>query len=102
MQRTLSTKTWRGSQSLDAERIEVLADGTRVRAVIHRDAYDNQSYARVQAWTTDNGWQTITSTPIGITLIHGHSYVEKAGWQDAAASDMADLIAEAAAFMEGA
>ena len=37
---------------------------TIVRVVIKRDAYDEQSYGSVEAWTEENGWKTFHTQPI--------------------------------------
>lgn len=45
-----------------------------LRATIKRDSHDNQSHARVEAWTTECGWQTIHSVPVTSLPIGEYSY----------------------------
>ena len=37
---------------------------TIMRVVIKRDAYNEQSYGSLEAWTEENGWKTFHSQPI--------------------------------------
>lgn len=57
-----------GTQSLYAERIVRVGD-LKLRAEVKRDAYDFQSYARVSAWTTKEGWEIVTTIPFEKTLL---------------------------------
>lgn len=95
----LSTKDWRADQSLHVETIARLGDGTRLRARVRRNAYNAQSFAAVDAWTTEAGWAPITSTPIDDTRIVRFSYVDRSSdWVAPAIADAADLLAEAVRF----
>jgi len=64
MMRTIDERFWKGSQSLNYTRI-VSAGDRRFRVTIKRDSYDNQSYARVEAWTDSAGWALVHSLPLG-------------------------------------
>lgn len=62
------------SQSLHAVLIDATHD-PKLRARIKRNAYDNQSTAVVEAWTTDGGWKVIHSVPITALDIAAYDYV---------------------------
>jgi hypothetical protein len=98
---TLSTKFWKGRQSLEAEQI-VTAGPWRLRARVCRDSYDQQSYVRLEVWTTE-GWSHLTATPFEQTKVRRHSYVTRdtAAWHIDALADMGALLVEGVAFVEG-
>ena len=63
-----------------------------VRAVIERNAYDFQSYARAEVWTA-HGWVTIQQFPIGQFSVAAKSYVSKPGeWEHLMQDDLAALL----------
>lgn len=68
-------RTWRGQQALMAELIVARAQ-QRFRSLLNRDAYDMQSYLRVETWTND-GWTTVTTFPIKGLKCERHSYVAR-------------------------
>lgn len=83
---------WRGSQSLEAERI-VKAGDLRLRALVKRDAYDVQSYAKVYAWTAKEGWSHVTSIPLERTEVRKRAYVERGDeWRASARKDLDALV----------
>lgn len=49
----------------------------KVRSNIQRNAYDDQSYARIEAWSDENGWLIIESFPITGYLARKLSYTQK-------------------------
>lgn len=69
------SRTWKGSQSLMAELI-VARNQQRFRSLLCRDAYDMQSYLRVETWTSD-GWTTVTAFPIRGLKCERHSYTTR-------------------------
>jgi hypothetical protein len=97
---TLSTKFWKGRQSLEAEQI-VAVGSARLRARLTRDSYDEQSSIRLEAWSAE-GWKHVTSMPLAQSAVKRHSYVARdAGWQVDAIADMGTLILEGIAFLDG-
>ena len=94
-----ATKFWRGSQSLEADRVVALSEGHRVRTVLKRDAYDHQSYVRAEVWTDEKGWAFLEYWPIGDFELKNSSYTTKSDeWQQAAEIALAFGIAWAADF----
>lgn len=51
-------------------------DEIKLRIRIERNAYDGQSSARVEAWTTE-GWSYLTQIPIGQTPASKISYTHR-------------------------
>ena len=51
----------------------VKATGNRYRICIRKNAYEFQSYGRLQAWTTEKGWETIEN--VNPTNYTEYSYV---------------------------
>jgi hypothetical protein len=104
----IDTRTiWVAKQSLNGSLIDSTHE-PKLRAVIRRNAYDEQSYARVEAWTAD-GWSVIHSVPITDLPIAAYDYVYggwdrdhfagtvlgRAGmpfWEEAMATDLVSLI----------
>lgn len=85
---------YKGQQSLIGNLTDY-AQGTPVRAVVHRDAYDSQSYGIAQMWTA-NGWADIQLFPIHLLAVGEKSYVSKDGeWESAMEDDLIALIAYA-------
>lgn len=83
---------WRGSQSLEAERIVKVGE-LRLRALVKRDSYDVQSYAKVYAWTAKEGWSHVTSIPLERTEMRKRAYVERGDeWHAAARKDLDALV----------
>lgn len=48
-----------------------------LKATIRRNAYDDQSYVRIEKWSDFNGWNVIASFPITDFPAHRLSYVRK-------------------------
>jgi hypothetical protein len=87
-------------QSLHGSMIATLQSGT-FRATIRRNAYNFQSYGKVEVWLA-NGWELIQSLPIDEFDIQNFSYVSKDGdWEMTMAEDLYVLIDRGARFMEG-
>ena len=57
--------------------LEVFQDdsGQRFRIEIRRNAYDNQSYARIKRWDGSQ-WQFVTSVPLATCTCKDVSYVD--------------------------
>lgn len=47
----------------------------KLRCKIRRNAYDSQSWVRVDVWTDASGWAELVKAPIDGFLIKEHSYV---------------------------
>lgn len=73
----IKERTWNSDQSWHYEKIVVHPDGFRFRVQIKRNAYDTQSYARVSTWTTEEGWEVVTTDPIEVCACAGINYVMK-------------------------
>lgn len=96
----ISDRIWRGSQSWNRERIEVLASGQRLQLAVKVDAYDFQSWGRVAVWAAE-GWQTIHTIP-GQQLATQCSYVASTCEPSAFDVDFAELRRVALAVLESA
>ena len=58
----------------------VKASGNKYRIVLRKNAYKEQSYGRLQAWTNESGWETIeTSNPYDRTEYWYGSRIEIPG-----------------------
>lgn len=66
----------KGQQSWDYIAIRKVADH-RLRVRLHRDAYDFQSYARVERWDGSK-WHEVATRPIKTCACHAASYVAAA------------------------
>lgn len=85
-------------QSLYGSMVRTLPSGT-YRATIKRNAYDSQSYGKVEVWLA-NGWEQIQSLPISEFAIQKFSYVSNDGvWEDTMAEDLRMLIGRGDAFI---
>lgn len=62
--KSISERVWKSDQSWNFERVSVLVDLQRLRCVIKRDAYDFQSYGKVERWDGDK-WQIVLTRSIG-------------------------------------
>lgn len=85
----------KGDQSLRAERIVRVGD-LKLRAEVKRDSYDFQSYARVSAWTTKEGWAVVTTIPFESTAMKAASPYAPSPmntWPATAKKDLDKLIA---------
>lgn len=71
----LTVRIWNESQSWHFEKV-IKVDGVVFRASIRRNAYDVQSYGRVNKWTND-GWRPVLSRSIGELQCKQFSYVTK-------------------------
>ena len=76
--RILTQRIWQGRQSWKLQ-ASVKMYGEIVRVNIKRDAHDFQSWAKVEKWTDERGWQEFVSIPIAQTPVHGISYVSDEG-----------------------
>lgn len=86
-------------QSLHGSMISVLPSGA-YRATIRRNAYDFQSYGKIEVWEV-GGWCEIQKLPISEFAIQNFSYVSKDGaWESTMAEDLYMLIDRGASFME--
>lgn len=85
----ISDRTWRGQQSWNRERIMQTASGTRLRFYIHCDAYDFQSYGKVELWDGTK-WHQIHHIP-GQRLDTKVSYVQRDVQPTAFNADMLEL-----------
>lgn len=66
-----------------------------VRAVVKRDAYDEQSHGVAQVWTAE-GWTDVQRFPVSVLAVAGCSYVSRDGeWEDAMVHDLDGLVAYA-------
>jgi hypothetical protein len=63
----ISERVWQGRQSWDGELVTRL-NGRKVRATVHRDGYDEQSWGRVHVWTGDEWNHVLTRNPREIGL----------------------------------
>lgn len=82
---------YRNKNSLNGELIDY-SQPEAVRAMIRRDAYDDQSYGLCQIWTT-LGWTNIQRWPITMLAIAEKQYVHKNGeWEDIMKTDLRTLI----------
>lgn len=101
--KTIQEKVTRGSQSVNFTGIYNLKraiQGTKVekkvRVLIKRDSYDNQSYAKIQVWDHNQGWNFVTS--LDFTTAHSHgifayeSAIQKPQVIDALGNDTEELI----------
>lgn len=77
--------------------ISVREDGQRFRTRIKRDAYDRQSHALVEVWTTSGWTEVLRHHDITTLRIGGFSYVsrDKDRWSDAISIDAGDLLVAA-------
>lgn len=83
--------TFKGSQSLNGSLTDY-SGSVPLRAVVKRDAYDNQSYGLAQAWS-ENGWVDIQRFPIDQLSISGFSYVARGDeWEAFAVRDLDRLM----------
>lgn len=68
----------------------------KLRADVRRNFYDDQCYARLEAWTTEKGWTLIRNLPIKGTAIFRHHSVEpgmgRDEWRVAMQSDLDWLL----------
>ena len=86
-------RAWKAHQSLNGEWIAGLADGkTRVRARIRRNAYDEQSFAILEAWTDAHGWVEVTTRPIGDMEVSRFSHVTREDWTASMVLDLDMLL----------
>lgn len=72
--------TWNSDQSWNARRHYATADGRRVRVNIRRNAYDHQSFARLEGFDRSAmTWRTVVELPTneGHFPAHGISYTQK-------------------------
>jgi hypothetical protein len=98
-----SQRTWQRSQSLWSETVaDVLCAGKAaflMRATIRRNSYDEQSYARVEAWMPGTGWALVlTRTIHECPDVAALSYVLKPGdrdWENRMLAACDWLLAEA-------
>lgn len=70
-------KVWLGNQSWHYQSLWKYGS-ERLRIDIRRNAYDDQSYARVDIWSrTDNRWNEIASRPFPMMRCLGLSYAQR-------------------------
>ena len=94
--RALVARCWKQSQSLCGEIIWKRSDGTRFRALLERNAYDDQSSLKVYTWTSSEGWALVTRKPIEMCASKRWSYVSRGDeWHSDAYEDMWRIIDEA-------
>lgn len=72
---TIEQRVYANFQTLCGWRICELRS-RRLRAVVERNAYDEQSFAKVENWTERHGWVLITTLPIGELPIFQNNYGE--------------------------
>ena len=60
---TISERIWSADQSWNYERVHSTEDGQRLRTTIRRNAYDNQSYGKVERWDGAK-WQIVLTRTI--------------------------------------
>lgn len=77
----LDRRIWNAHQSWYLEsHHEVAGRGplpVRVRVLVRRNAYDEQSEANVYRWTNDEGWSRFCGLPITTTPAADVSYTDK-------------------------
>ena len=95
MEMTTITDMWEASQSLHGKAIDSTHE-PKLRANICRNAYDDQSHARLEAWTEEHGWETVRNLPIQGMSVATHSYVDPRRddlpWRRAMTVDLLDLL----------
>ena len=64
----------------------------QLRAIVKRNAYDAQSYQKVEAWTAAGGWAEIMALPIEESLIADYDYVSRKDWEPAMNVDLDRLL----------
>ncbi len=94
---TISERVWKGTQSVNYEQVFEFGPN-RLRVRIKRDAYDNQSHARVHVWL--GGWVLVCSTPIEWMYCRTLSYTDPVPKADAFDDDFMRLFQEAASVLE--
>jgi hypothetical protein len=75
MRKLISMRTWKSDQSWNFQTI-INFDGCKLKVEIRRNAYDNQSFARVKRWDGDQ-WNIVCSRPITECRCQSISYVSK-------------------------
>ena len=92
---TTTTDMWEAGQSLHGKAIDSTHE-PKLRADIRRNAYDDQSHARLEAWTEEHGWETVRSHPITAMKIAPHSYTDPRRddltWRRTMTRDLAGLL----------
>lgn len=75
--KTLNNETWAANQSWHDERLLEL-DAHVCRTTVRRNAYDAQSYARVERWDGSQ-WQSVCNIPFPLwpDVVKAISYVQK-------------------------
>lgn len=65
---------WYAGQSIYGRKIDP-SHTPKLKAEVRRNAFDDQSWATVSAWS-DTGWQTVTTVPIEATAVAKFSYTQ--------------------------
>jgi hypothetical protein len=87
----MTSHTYNQSQSLWGDVID--AEHTpHLRASVRRNAYDEQSHSRVEAWT-EHGWKEVYDEPITATAVSAFSYHSRDGaWEATMLTDLERLL----------
>jgi hypothetical protein len=89
----ISERFYPHSQSLWYERV-LDHKGTRFRVEIRRNAYDDQSWARVDRWNGEE-WKRVVHAPISACLCKEVSYAARNPTQELFEKDADRLLQEA-------
>lgn len=95
----ISERHWQGSQSWNFQRVTRLEDGQTIRTTIKRDAYDDQSYGKVERWDGEK-WRGVVRVPLSELPLSCNAYLTPASVEATRFYPAAELIeAEAVAII---